>query len=197
MAAWLAQIGLLVYLGMSSNKDASPLRLGAMGAFCFVNGLQFGPIIQRSLAIDPTIVITALLLTATAFACFAYFAIRRDTSAGLFGASFLSTALSGLCLLSLMAWIFPSLRGVYYFASLYGGLLVFCGYVVYDTQVIIQDFAEGRKDPVQHAIGLFLDFAGIFIRILMILSEFSDKNDKKSSRRSNSNEGSSASTSRR
>ncbi len=171
----MAQIGLVLYLGMSSSKNALPLRLTLMGVFCLVTGIQFGPPIKRSLAIDPPIVMTALLLTATVFACFALFALKSDTSSRLFGGGFLFTALLGLSLLSLLAWIFPSLRAVSYFASLYGGLLLFCGYVVYDTQVIMQDFEEGREDIVQHAMGLFLDFVSIFIRILTILSKLFPK----------------------
>ncbi|KAN0134309.1 Inhibitor of apoptosis-promoting Bax1 domain containing protein [Lactarius tabidus] len=59
--------------------------------------------------------------------------------------------------------------------SLYGGLAVFGGFVLYDTQKILHHarLAERgviARDPMKEAIGLELDMINIFVRIVQILT---------------------------
>jgi growth hormone-inducible transmembrane protein len=58
--------------------------------------------------------------------------------------------------------------------SLYGGLAVFSGFVLWDTQKVLQHarLAESgmlRPDPLRESIGLELDFINIFVRLVTIL----------------------------
>lgn len=55
------------------------------------------------------------------------------------------------------------------FLQLYFGLLVFVGYIVVDTQDIIEKAHYGDLDYVKHALTLFVDFVGVFVRILIIM----------------------------
>jgi len=59
--------------------------------------------------------------------------------------------------------------------SLYGGLLIFCGYVIYDTQLIVAKAEAGNFDYIRHTLDLFIDFAAIFVRILIILTKKEEK----------------------
>ena len=54
---------------------------------------------------------------------------------------------------------------------MYGGLVLFGGYLLYDTQKIIHH-AENMPyyDPVNMSIGIYLDTINIFIRILYLLA---------------------------
>lgn len=52
---------------------------------------------------------------------------------------------------------------------MYLGLLVFVGYIVVDTQEIIEKAHLGDLDYVKHALTLFTDFVAVFVRILIIM----------------------------
>jgi FtsH-binding integral membrane protein len=67
--------------------------------------------------------------------------------------------------------------------QLYGGLLLFVGYVLFDTQVIIERAERGDFDYIKHALDLFVDFAAIFVRILVILTKNSNERQRRDERR--------------
>ncbi|OBZ68596.1 Growth hormone-inducible transmembrane protein [Grifola frondosa] len=59
--------------------------------------------------------------------------------------------------------------------SLYGGLAVFSGFVLYDTQKILHHARMAEqgaltRDPIRESIGLELDMINIFIRLVQILA---------------------------
>ncbi|KAL8216406.1 hypothetical protein R6Q57_023243 [Mikania cordata] len=66
---------------------------------------------------------------------------------------------------------------------LYSGLLVFVGYMVYDTQDIIEKAHLGDLDYVSHALTLFIDFIAVFLRILVITLKNSDDREERRKRR--------------
>jgi Bax inhibitor 1 len=53
--------------------------------------------------------------------------------------------------------------------QVYFGLLIFLGYVVYDTQEIIERAHRGDMDHVKHALTLFTDFVAVLVRVLVIM----------------------------
>lgn len=55
--------------------------------------------------------------------------------------------------------------------NLYIGLAVMCGFIVYDTQLIIEKARRGDKDYVMHSVELFIDFVAVFKRLLIILTD--------------------------
>ncbi len=60
--------------------------------------------------------------------------------------------------------------------ALYGGLLLFGGFLLYDTQKIIHNaeahpqYSNVKYDPINNSIGIYLDTVNIFIRIAQILA---------------------------
>jgi len=54
--------------------------------------------------------------------------------------------------------------------SMYGGLAVFGGFVLFDTQKIMFHARSGRNDPAAESISLELDFINIFVRIVGLLA---------------------------
>ena len=63
-----------------------------------------------------------------------------------------------------------------YSISLYGGLLLFSGFLLYDTQKIVKHaevtplYGGTQFDPINHSISIFMDTMNIFIRLVSILS---------------------------
>ena len=59
---------------------------------------------------------------------------------------------------------------IFHSISLYGGLLLFTGYIAYDTQVAISSYEEGDRDHVSHSLNFFVNFVAIFRRMMEVLS---------------------------
>jgi FtsH-binding integral membrane protein len=45
------------------------------------------------------------------------------------------------------------------------------GFIIYDTQVIVERVVMGNRDFVRHAAELFVDVFGMFVRLLVILTK--------------------------
>ncbi|XP_052212460.1 probable Bax inhibitor 1 [Dreissena polymorpha] len=81
---------------------------------------------------------------------------------------FLLSSLSWLCLAGFMNIFFRS--QMIWNVQLYGGLLLFCAFVLYDTQLIIEKVRHGDDDYIWQSVDLFLDFINIFRRLMIILA---------------------------
>jgi FtsH-binding integral membrane protein len=58
-----------------------------------------------------------------------------------------------------------------YSISVYGGLVLFSAFLLYDTQKIVHNAERmAQYDPVNNSISIYLDVLNIFMRIAMILS---------------------------
>eukprot|EP00918_Siedleckia_nematoides_P067497 GHVU01146926.1.p2 GENE.GHVU01146926.1~~GHVU01146926.1.p2 ORF type:complete len:113 (-),score=16.90 GHVU01146926.1:1308-1646(-) len=61
--------------------------------------------------------------------------------------------------------------------QLYGGLVVFLGYVLFDTQVALEESKRGNADYVRRALDFYIDLSAIFVRILIILIKQQQKKE--------------------
>jgi len=172
---FIGGILLIVWLAITPKEEVVK-RISILIGFGFLEGLTIAPLVLAYAAIHPSIVVSAFLGTVSIFTCFsasAYFAERRSW---FFLGGFLSSCLSCLMVLGFLNIFFQSLA--VHSGLLYIGLVVFCGYVIFDTQLIIEKAAAGEKDFVSDCLHLFLDFINIFVRLLIILGK-----DKKKERR--------------
>ena len=136
---------------------------------------------------DPHIVLAAFLGTVAIFASFSAAALTARRRTYLYLGGILYSCLSSLFVMGLLN-VFLRLELVF-LVSVYGGLVLFVAYVVYDTQgapcaaapaptaaltprpaVMLEKAHQGSRDYVRHALELFVDFVAIFIRLLIILS---------------------------
>merc|ERR1719432_152916 len=94
--------------------------------------------------------------------------------------SALMSGLSTLLVLGLANIFFRS--QLLFQAHLYIGLAIFCGFIMFDTQVIIRKARNGDKDFIAHSLDLFIDFVQIFRKVLILLMQ-KDERDNKNKRR--------------
>jgi len=176
---FISGILLIFWLAMTPKHEVSK-RLAIFSGFCFMQGMSIGPLIDAVLEINPAIITSAFMGTTLIFFCFSASAYLAERRSFLYLGGFLSTALTLLCFASFASLFFPSL--FLFNIQLYVGLLVFCGFIIFDTQLIIEKAARGSKDFVSDSLELFLDFVNVFVRLLIILSKMNGGSKKKNNR---------------
>ena len=48
---------------------------------------------------------------------------------------------------------------------------MFCGFIMFDTQLIIRKARMGDKDFIAHSLDLFIDFVQVFRKVLILLMQ--------------------------
>merc|ERR1712137_1052507 len=158
-----------------SGKNAKS-RIGLLLGFAFCTGFGLGPLLDTVIRINPAIIPTAFLSTSLIFACFSLCSLLSPRGQYLMlGAPLLS--LFSILSLLFMANIFIGSTMIFQM-YLYIGFAVMCGFVLYDTQLIIAKRRLGDKDFVWHSVDLFIDFVNIFRYLLIILAQ-KDDNQKR------------------
>ena len=117
---------------------------------------------------------------AFAFLCFSCAAVVAERREYLYLGGLLSSGLTILLWLQFGASIFGHSTSRFMF-EVYFGLLIFLGYMVYDTQEIIERAQHGDMDYIKHALTLFTDFVAVLVRILVIMVSDMDYQDREKS----------------
>lgn len=173
-AGFMSAIGALIFFGLllatpDDQGKLMKLRIGYLLGFTTLSGVGLGPLLETVILINPSIIVTALIGTSVVFISFSICAMLSERGKWLY--------LGGTCMSMLMAVSILSITNLFFgsqllfHVQLYVGLLAICGFVLYDTQLIIEKRRMGNKDFVTHSLDLFVDFIGIFRRLLIILTE--------------------------
>jgi len=184
-AGLLTSIGaiacLMGLLATPHERKNEPTRLGLLGGFGFLSGVNIGPLLEISIMINPTIMMEALLATTLVFASFSLAAIFAPRGQYLYLGGILTSVLNTLFWFSLFNIFIGST--LIYQANLYIGLVVMCGFIVYDTQAIMEKRRAGDRDYISHGVMLFIDFISVLRKLIVILSQQESK--KKEQKRRN------------
>ncbi|CAB0035681.1 unnamed protein product [Trichogramma brassicae] len=168
--------GLLIALVLTpDNGKNHSLRLGYFLGFSFFTGIGLGPLLSVVIAVDPSIVMTALIGTSVLFVSFSISSLLSERGQWLYLGGILISAMNLLMFFSLANLFFRS--NLIYQLNLYIGLMLMCGYIIYDTQHIIEKNRMGNKDFIAHALDLFLDLVHVFRHLLILLTK--KEEDKK------------------
>lgn len=173
----LGSLGLMIWLMATPHShETEQKRLGLLAGFAFLTGVGLGPALELCIAINPSIFPTAFMGTAMIFTCFSLSALYARCRSYLFLGGILMSAMSLLFLSSLGNLFFGSIW--LFQANVYMGLVVMCGFVLFDTQLIIEKAENSDKDYIWHCVDLFLDFVTLFRKLMMILA-LNEKDKKK------------------
>uniref|UniRef100_K7F408 Transmembrane BAX inhibitor motif containing 6 n=1 Tax=Pelodiscus sinensis TaxID=13735 RepID=K7F408_PELSI len=143
----LGSLGLLIWLTATPHsRETEQKRLGMLAGFAFLTGANLSPLLEMCIAINPSIIPTAFLGTAVIFSCFSLSALYARRRSFLYLGGVL---LSGLLLMLLFSVVNIFVGSTWLFtANLYLGLMVMCGFVLFDTQLIIEKAESGDKDYI-------------------------------------------------
>lgn len=174
----LGELGVLMLLVFTPpTRDNLTMRVGILMVFSFLTGINLGPILDHTMHIDPSIIATAFLASSLIFICFSVSALLSNDRKWLAFGGILMSCMSWLLLLGVLNIFFGSV--LLFKIQVYLGLVVMCGFVLYDTQLIVEKRRSGDDDYVMHCMKLFLDFINIFRYLLIILSDKDGKKDKR------------------
>lgn len=158
----LALLSLVVLLGLAVYRHEHPLNLYLLLTFTLLESVSVATTLTFY---EYATVLQALLLTCTVFAGLtAYtFQSKRDFSkmgAGLFALLWI------LIISSFMRFFFQSDTADLLVAG--GGALVFCGFIIYDTHLLMKQLSP--EEHILASINLYLDIVNLFLYVLRILN---------------------------
>ncbi|GJP54734.1 hypothetical protein CLOM_g13782 [Closterium sp. NIES-68] len=186
-------VGVLCLNATPATPANESFRFRLLLAIAFSHGCSIGPLIDAVAQVNPGLIVTAFVATAAIFLCFSGAALLARRREYLYLGGLLASAVSTMLTLRLASFFFGGSNAVFQI-ELYGGLLVFAGYIIYDTQMVVERACQGHRDHVVDALELLLDFVAVFVRILFILMR---KEEREEEQRSSSKRRTGASTSRR
>ncbi|TPX58237.1 hypothetical protein PhCBS80983_g03259 [Powellomyces hirtus] len=143
---------MMVFTFTPPTRSNERLRQYLLYGFSFTKGLSLGPLIAHTLYLNPAIVVKALLGTAMVFGCFTVSVLTSPRRDVIYLRGVMATATMTLAGLSLVNAFMGS--AALFSVELYFGLLVFAGFVVYDTQLMIAKAEMGNRDYLGHSMEL-------------------------------------------
>lgn len=168
----------LVIMGFVTLFATFAFRNSAVGllmvfAFTGIEGLSLGPVLQHYLHVHNGAQILALSAGLTGFMFLGlsgYVLLSRKDFEFLGG--FLFAGLLALVLIGLVGLFIP--MPAMQLAMAFMGVLIFSGYVLYDTSRIING---GETNYIVATVSLYLDILNLFLDILRIVAAFSGDDD--------------------
>jgi FtsH-binding integral membrane protein len=166
MLFFILQIALIFFASFAARKPG--LNMVALFSFTTVSGLTLGPLLYQ---VGPSIAAEAFALTAITFAGLSMYVVysKKDFS---FMSGFLMTGLIVLVVGGLLNMFFIQ-SGMMHFVMSGASVLLFSGFILYDTSNIMRYY--GTDEYVSATLALYLDVLNLFIALLSILGIMSDE----------------------
>lgn len=179
LMTYLATVGGVWWLTTSAtNPRTLTQRSWLLLCVGFCKGASLGSLVGPALYYAPGLVVTAFLGTSVVFACFSGAAMMAERRSMLYLGAVLSSLMGVFFMLRFSSLFFAGATALFG-AELYLGLAAFIGYVLVDTQLIVERAHAGDKDHIRHAMDLFIDFAAIFARLLLLLLQGAQQSEAK------------------
>ena len=165
MLFFILQFALIIFASFASRRPG--LNMVALFSFTTVSGLTLGPLLYQ---VGPSIAAEAFALTAITFAGLSLYIVysKKDFS---FMSGFLMTGLIVVIVGGLLNMFFIQ-SGMMHFVMSGASVLLFSGFILYDTSNIMRYY--GTDEYVSATLALYLDILNLFIALLSILGIMSD-----------------------
>lgn len=152
----------MIPMMMVSYHDNFYLKHLFWGGTVGLISLSLCPLIN---SVSIPVLYEALLGTGAMVGSLSAYAYTNDNGQFLNMRSFLALGLATMIGASIVMMFKPSTFLMNFY--LYGGLALFGGYVLYDTQLLMARARNSQNfDPINSSFGLYLDAINIFIRLL-------------------------------
>ena len=140
-------------------------------------GFLVGPGIHHFAAFRPELLLQAILYSAGAFGSFSAVSLFSQRRSFLFLGGVIATMIQAMCLYSLIGWLMggPGF-GIGYLMC---GLLITCLWIIFDTQLIVEQSEGGHRNVAEHTLTLFMNLFRLFIEILRLLEMLDNANKRK------------------
>ena len=148
-----------------------------MLACAFSMGFLVGPGINHFAEVKPELLTQAAMYSTTAFGSFSAVSLFSQRRSFLFLGGIIATMMSCMMMYRLVGWLFGAASG-FGLGYLMCGLFMACLWIIFDTQVIVEQSERGYRNVADHTLTLFMDLFQLFIKILQVLNEM-DENKKK------------------
>ncbi len=156
--------GFICIIALSFARRTSGLNIFLLYLFSAIEGAVYGPLLLMINQSAPGLPAMAAVLTVTVFGGLTLYAMvsKKDFSylGGMLFISLIALVVAGLVLM----FFHSSMLGTLYSV---GGVLIFSGYVLYDTSRIMQQLQP--DEAISGAVSLYLDFFNLFLFILRLL----------------------------
>ena len=165
MLFFILEFALIIFASFASRRPG--LNMVALFSFTTVSGLTLGPLLYQ---VGPSIAAEAFALTAITFAGLSLYVVysKKDFS---FMSGFLMTGLIVVIIGGLLNMFFIQ-SGMMHFVMSGASVLLFSGFILYDTSNILRYY--GTDEYVSATLALYLDILNLFIALLSILGIMSD-----------------------
>jgi FtsH-binding integral membrane protein len=172
LLALAMHVGLCITIGcFPSTMMKYPTNMILLGLFTITQGFFIG---LMSIRYEAKLVLTAAALTAGIVFALSAFAMQTKYDFTGHG-SYLFAALLGIFAASLLALFFPNIPQIRILIA-GAALIIFCLYLVYDTQLIVggdhRQFQFDVDDYAFAALAIYIDIVQIFQLILQLLGSF-------------------------
>ena len=148
-----------------------------MLACAFSMGFLVGPGINHFAEVKPELLTQAAMYSTTAFGSFSAVSLFSQRRSFLFLGGIIMTMMSCMMMYRMVGWLFGAASG-FGLGYLMCGLFMACLWIIFDTQVIVEQSERGYRNVADHTLTLFMDLFQLFIKILQVLNEM-DENKKK------------------
>jgi len=173
-------VAVIALMAIPATEENSPKRFSLLMGTAALCGVNQGPLLELVASIDPSIIVTAFFATALVFICFSLSSLLSNDRKWLALGGILSSGLAWLLLFGFLNIFIQS--PLIFELKLYFGLAIFCGFVLYDTQLIVEKRRSGDDDYIGHCLMLFLDVLNLFRHILVLLTDKEVKKERRNKR---------------